>query len=221
VNILLESASLPDVTRAAESRLADGAYVTPAALDADAFGLDPVAQIEAIARRTAWPIYAMAAAVTADDLYNLGRELARVGDEIVVVVPFVEDGMEALRRLSTEGIRVAASFVVTPAQALLAAKSGATAVAIAADQLDRHGEDASAVLRDTCDLFRRHAIACDVISVAGTSPRLAAMGMRDGADAVTVTVDALRALAQHPLTDRGLDQLLGELSRRPRPRSLP
>lgn len=218
MKLFLESASLVDIPWAIDARLADGVYITPAALDADAFGVDPVEQVEQIARRTSEPLLAVAGAVTADDLYTTGRDLAKVSDHVSVVVPFVEDGMDALRRLHTEGIRTVASFVVTPAQALLAAKCGAVAVIIAADQLDQHGHDADAVLTATVGLFARHAIACDVLGAAGSSPRVASQGLLAGADGMTLTVSALRSLAQHPLTDRALDQMLGELSRRPRPR---
>jgi transaldolase len=218
VKLFLESASLVDIQWAIDSRLVDGVYVTPGTLDQDAFGVDPVEQVEQITRRTADPILAVAGAVTADDLYAAGRDLARVSDQISVVVPFVEDGMDALRRLNTEGIRTVASFVVTPAQALLASKCGAVAVIIAADHLDQHGHDADAVLHETVALFSRHAIACDVLGAASGSARVATQSMLAGADGVTLTAAALRALAQHPLTDRALDQMLGELSRRPRPR---
>ena len=218
MKLFLESASLADIPWAIDARLADGVYITPGALDTDAFGVDPLEQVEQIARRTAEPILAVAGAVTAEDLYATGRDLAKVSDHISVVVPFVEDGMDALLRLNTEGIRTVASFVVTPAQALLAAKCGAVAVLIATDHLDQHGHDAAAVLTETVALFARHAIACDVLGAAAGSPRVAAQGMLAGADGVTLSVSALRALAQHPLTDRALDQMLGELSRRPRPR---
>ncbi len=218
MKLFLESASLADIPWALDSKLADGVYVTPGALDRDAFGIDPFQQVESIARRTSSPILAVAGAVAADDLYDVGRELARLGDHVVVVIPFVEDGMEALRRLTTEGVRAAANFIVTPAQALLAAKCGAVAVGIAADQLDQHGHDAFDAVHDTCALFERHAVAADVIAVASGSARIAAHGMQAGADGVTLTSAALRTLAQHPLTDRALDQMLGELSRRPRPR---
>jgi transaldolase len=217
MKIFLESAALDTIRWALDAHLADGVFVTPGVLDTDAFGMEPAAQVESISRMGNTPILVTVGAVAADDLHRQGRELAKVADQVVVALPFVEDGITALRKLATEGIRTAATFVVTPAQALLAAKVGAAHVCVAIDHLDAHGHDSSVMLRETRALFDRNGIECDVVAIAAKSARLVTTAFVAGADAVALTGDTLRALIQHPLTDRALDQLLGELSRRPRP----
>jgi transaldolase len=216
MKILLESAALDAIRWALESRLADGVFLTPSALDADAFGIEAPAQVESISRLGTTPIIVTVGALAVDDLHKQGRELAKVADNVVVAIPFVEDGITALRRLTSEGIRTAATFVATPAQALLAAKVGAAHVCVEVEQLDAHSHDPATTLRDTRALFDRHGIECDVVAVAARSARLVTASFVAGADAVAVTSETLRTLIQHPLTDRSLDQLLGELSRRPR-----
>jgi transaldolase len=217
MKLLLESAALDVIRWALDAGLADGVYVTPAALDADAFGIEPAQQVEAIARLSTSSVIVVIGAVAADDLHREGRELARRSDSVVAAVPFVDDGIVALRKLTSEGQRTGATFIVTAAQALLAAKAGAAYVAVAVDHLDAHGHDPVLALREIRALFDRHGVECEVIAVASTSPRLATAALVAGADAVVVTPGTLRALIQHPLTDRALDQLLGEVSRRPRP----
>jgi transaldolase len=216
MKILLESAALDTIRWALDARLADGVFVTPAALDADAFGMEAAAQVESISRLGNTPILVTVGALAADDLHRQARELAKVADQVVVALPFVEDGIVALRRLATEGIRTAATFVVTPAQALIAAKVGAAHVCVAIDMLEAHGHDSARMLREARALFDRSGIECDLVAVAPSSPRLATTAMAAAADAVVVTSDTLRALVQHPLTDRALDNLLRELSQRPR-----
>jgi transaldolase len=218
MKLLLESAALDSIRWALDARLADGVFVTPAALDADAFGVEPPAQVEAIARISTSSLLVTVGAVTADDLHRDGRDLAKIADHIVVALPFVEDGIVAMKRLSQEGVRVAATFVVTAAQALLAAKVGAAQICVAIDELDAHGHDPAMMLRDTRALFDRHGIESDLIAVAAGSVRLASTALVAGADALAVRPATLRALTQHPLTDRALDQMLGELVRRPRQR---
>jgi transaldolase len=218
VKLLLDTAALDAIRWALDAKLADGVFVTPAALDADAFGIEPVAQLENISRIANATLIVTAGAVSADDLHRVGRDYAKVGDHVVVAVPFVEDGILALRRLATEGIRTAATFVVTPAQAILAAKAGAAYVCVSIDQLDAHGHDPAVVLRETRGLFDRHGVECDVVAIATGAARLATTAFVAGADTVVVSPATLRALLQHPLTDRSLDQLLSGLSRRPRPR---
>jgi transaldolase len=193
-------------------------FVTPAALDADAFGIDAPAQVESISRISASTLLVSVGAVSVDDLHREARELAKVGDHVIVALPFVEDGIVAMKRLVTDGVRTAASFVVTPAQALLAAKVGAACVCVAIDELDAHGHDPITMLRETRALFDRHGIEADVVAIAAGSVRLATAALTTGADAVAVRPAALRSLTQHPLTDRAVDHMLGELSRRPRQR---
>jgi len=218
VKILIESAALDVIRWALDSRLADGVFVTPAALDEDAFGVAPLAQVESITRLSSAPVIVVVGAIAADDLHQNGRELARASDTVAVAVPFVDDGIVALQRLAVEGVRTAATFVVTPAQALLAAKVGATQVCVAVEELDAHGHDPSLTLRDIRKIFDRHGIECEVVAVTTHSPRLVTAAFVAGADSVVVSAPTLRALMQHPLTDRALDRLLGEVSRHHRPR---
>jgi transaldolase len=219
VKLFLESAALDTIRWALDAGLVDGVYVTPSALDADAFGIEPPAQVETIARLSTASVVVVVGAVAADDLHRNGREFARIADSVVVAVPFVDDGIVALRRLAAEGIRTAATFVVTAAQAVVAAKTGAAHVAVSIDELDAHGHDPSLALREIRAVFDRHGMECEVIAVAAASPRLVTAAFVAGADAVVVTPATLRALMQHPITDRALDRLLGEVSRRPRNRT--
>lgn len=218
MKFLLESAAIDSIRWALDAQLADGVFVTPAALDADAFGIEPVAQVESISRLATSSLLVTVGAVTADDLHRQGRELAKIADHVTVALPFVEDGIVAMKRLSSEGIRFAATFAVTSAQALLAAKVGAAQVCIAIDELDAHGHDPAIVLREARALFDRHGIEADLVAIAAGSVRLASSALVAGADTVALRPAALRSLTQHPLTDRAVDQMLGELVRRPRPR---
>jgi transaldolase len=218
VRLLLESAALPTLSAAAEARSIDGVFVSPRALDRDAFGIEALDQVTAVLRRVPLPMYVVAGAVVADDLLQVGRDYARLADEVTVVLPCVEDGLAALRRLASDGVRTAASFVVTPAQALLAIKAGARAVVLAADVLDEAGHDPEPLVRETVAMVQRAGLAADVLVAAADRPRVVAVALAAGADAAVCDPETLRALGAHPLTDRALDRMLGELSRRPRPR---
>ena len=220
MKLLVATADFTDIATLCEAGLADGVYTTPTLLHAaDAAG-DPFARLDEICRLANRPVYAMVGAATTNDIIRDGRDLARLSDLMVVRVPFVEDAVPAIRRLSAEGVRVAASFVFNAAQALLAAKAGATAVSVQVDALEAHGEDGAAVVGKIHALFERHQVACDVLAVPATTPaRLLALS-RARADLVAMSAADLRAMLLHPLTDRGMDQHLSELSRQ-RPGATP
>jgi transaldolase len=166
-------------------------------------------------------VLASVASVDPNDIHRDGRELAKVSDNIVVQVPLVDDAVVAIRRLTSEGVRVAASLVFSAAQALLAAKAGAVITVVPLDQLHAFGRSNFAVVEETRRMFDRGGIECDLLtafprdSAEFTSCALA------GADGMAVDAATMRALLVHPLTDRGIDGFLRELSTRPKPRIAP
>lgn len=221
MKIFLATASLEEIRWAARSGLLDGVLTAPAMLAEERPEGEETEQLLEIVRAAGAPAAAVTAsvhAVSAADIYRGGRDLARLSDQIVVQVPLVEDAIEAIRRLSTEGVRVAATLIFNAAQAMLAAKAGASMLGIPVEQLDAVGLDAAQVIAEIRAIFDRDAVECDVMAVR---PRTAAQFIacaRAGADAAAVAPSVLRALMLHPLTDRGVDQLLNDLSRLPRTR---
>jgi len=152
--------------------------------------------------------------LTSAEVYRDARELAKLSDNIIVQVPFVEDVVDSIYRLSADGVRVAATLVFSAAQALLAARAGARAVVVSMDDLDAAGRDAGAVLREFRGVLDGSGTEADVIAL---NPRTASQFgacAAAGADATAVTPDVLRDLLVHPLTDRGIDRFLRELSQR-------
>jgi transaldolase len=213
MKLLVASADLGEIASLCDAGLADGVYTTPALLhEAEPTG-DAFTRLDEICRLANRPVYAMAGAATTGDIVRAGRDLARLSDHLVVRIPFVEDAVPAIRRLSAEGVRVCATFVFNAAQALLAAKAGARAVSVQADALEAHGEDGAAVVAGIHELFARHQVGCDVLAVPCTTPARLLAFSRAGADVVAMTGADLRAMLLHPLTDRGMDQHLSELAR--------
>jgi len=221
MRIFLATAKLDDIRWAAESGLADGVATTPALLTSESANGDARDLLVEICRSTSVPVCATVAAVHAADMYREGREMAKIADNVVAQLPLVEDATGAIRRLSAEGVRVAATLVFNTAQALLAAKAGAAMVHVSIDQLDAYGHSGIEVVAEIGSVFDAHGIECDVMAA---SPRTAAQFTScalAGAHIAVVTPDVARTLLLHPLTDRGIDQLLSELSRRPKVRVAP
>jgi transaldolase len=118
-----------------------------------------------------------------------------------------------MRRLQTDGIRVAATHVFNSAQALLAARAGASSVVIAVDRLDAAGHDGVAMVSELRTAFDSSDAECDVVALNAASPAQFGACAVAGADAVAVSAELCRALLVHPLTDRGIDEFLGDVAR--------
>jgi transaldolase len=163
MKIFLASASLGEAAWAAESGLADGILTTPTQLH-DQASADPRGLLQDLCRAVGGPVIASVESVHTEEIYRDGRELARLSDQIVVEVPLLEDGVVAMRRLSADGVRVAASLVYSPAQALLAAKAGAMAVTCALQQLDAEGHYALQVVEEIRSVYDAGGVECDVLA---------------------------------------------------------
>lgn len=211
MKILLASADLDDIAWASRSGFLDGVMTTPALFREQE--RDEREQLSEICRIVDAPIYVTVHAIDGEDVYQDGRDLARLSDQIVVQVPLVEDAVESMRRLANDGIRVASLFVFTAAQGLLAAKAGSCSVVTSIDQLDQLGRDGIETVRELRTAFDASGTECDVIALYPRTAVHFAECASAGASAVAIGASALRQLLIHPLTDRGIDQFLSDIAR--------
>lgn len=218
MRLFVATTSLDDIRWATDAGLIDGIVATPNVIAAEAPQADARELVSELVRETRLPICASIGAIGAADIVKGARELARRAEHLIVAVPFIEDALPAIRQLSTDGVAVAATFVHSAAQAVLAAHAGASMVTIAIDALDAIGEDGTRVISQTRLAFDRSAAECDVAAAGPASAASFAECAAAGADVAIVTPATLRSLLQHPLTDRGLDRFLGAISRRPKPK---
>jgi transaldolase len=213
MRIFLETADSADIRWATAAGLVDG-IVTSAGLLATDAGSDVQAQIEAICALVTGPVLVDLISVQADEMYREGRELARIADTVVVNIPMIEEGLVATRRLARDGIRVNTTLVCSAAQALLAAKAGASFVSPSVSDLDEVGSDGIALVRSIRDIFDNYVLECEILVSSLRDPFQFTEAARIGADAAGVSPPLLRSLLLHPLTDRALDQSLNAWSKR-------
>jgi len=218
MRLFIATAKLDDIRWAHAHGLIDGVLTTPSLVTAQVHPAGANELLADICRVAAFPVAVTVGAVHANDIYRDARELAKLSDAVIVQVPFVEDAIEAMKRLRSEGVRVAATLVFNAAQAVLAAKAGASTVCVHIDQLDAQGQEGVDTIAEIHQVFTMHGVECDVLAAL---PRNAAQFTGyalAGADTIAVSSDVLRALLLHPLTDRGLDRFLTDLSRTHRTR---
>ncbi|MEO6528850.1 MAG: transaldolase family protein [Gemmatimonadaceae bacterium] len=212
MKIFLATASTDDVAWGAAHGMLDGVLTSPGDLADEGDG-EPRGHLAELCRIVHGPIFAAVHSIDTTGSYRDGKELAKLSDQIVIQLPLVEDTLGAMRRLQTDGIRVAATHVFNSAQALLAARAGASSVVIAVDRLDAAGHDGVAMVAEVRTAFDASDAECDVIALHAASPAQFGACAVAGADAVAVSAELCRALLVHPLTDRGIDEFLGDVAR--------
>lgn len=212
MKIHLASADVEEIRWASENGLLDG-VITPPPLFPREDGPSEHELLTDICRAAGTPVFVTVHAGDGQAIYRVGKELARLSDQIVVQVPLVQEAVQAIHRLNADGVRVAAMLVFNAAQGLLAAKVGATSVITPIDHLDRIGYSGVQVVGELRSVFDAARTECDIIAVRPATATQLADCVLAGADGVAVTIDLLRNLMVHPLTNRGVEQLLDDLSR--------
>jgi transaldolase len=213
MKFFLDTARLDEVRWAVQAGLIDGITTNPTLLAKAAGDVEPADVLKEICSLVEGPVSAEVVAVDAAGMYQEGRELAKLADNIVVKIPMIEEGLVAVRKLVAEGIHVNVTLAFSSVQCLLAAKAGATYVSPFLGRLDDVGHDAMDIIRETRLIFDNYDLETQILAASIRHPRHVAEAAMLGADVATMPADVLRKLLLHPLTDRGLDQFLNDWSK--------
>lgn len=210
MKFFLDTASLKDISWAAQAGLIDGITTNPSLLAKHAGDVEPQDVLKEICSLVEGPVSAEVVAVEADGMVAEGRRLAAIADNIVVKIPMLEAGMVAVRRLTAGGIRTNVTLCFSSVQCLIAAKAGATYVSPFIGRLDDVGQEGMDVIREARVIFDNYDLQTQILAASLRHPRHVAEAAMIGADVATLPPDVLRKLLLHPLTDRGLDQFLAD-----------
>ena len=149
--------------------------------------------------------------VTATDFAGMiaqGHDIAKIDQHMVVKVPLTRDGIRACKALSSEGLKVNVTLVFTPAQALLAAKAGATFVSPFVGRLDDISTNGMEMVREIVEIYDNYRFATEVLVASCRHPLHVIEAARMGADIATCPAAVIDALFNHPLTNSGLEKFL-------------
>src|SRR6266704_1024195 len=185
MKFFLDTASLKDISWAAQAGLIDGITTNPSLLAKQAGDLDPRDVLKEICSLVEGPVSAEVVAVEADAMVREGKELAKIADNIVVKIPMLE-------------------------ACLIAAKAGAAYVSPFIGRLDDVGQEGMDVIREARVIFDNYQIGTEILAASLRHPRHVVEAAMIGADVATLPPDVLKKLLLHPLTDRGLEQFLAD-----------
>jgi transaldolase len=216
MKFFLDSADLTEVRRALDAGLIDGMTTNPSLLSKAAGPAgDPREILAEICRLVPGPISAEVVATGKDEMLREGRELAKLADNIVVKVPLTEDGLRACRTFAAERIPVNVTLCFTPAQALLAAKAGASYISPFVGRLDDVATDGMDLISRIVQIYQNYDFPTEVLVASVRHPMHVVEAALLGAHVATMPLKVLLQLLQHPLTDKGLEAFLADWARLP------
>ena len=203
MKFFIDSADLADIGDLVGSGLVDGVTTNPSLIAKS--GRNFLEVIAEICRLVAGPV---SAEVTAADLPTMlaeGRKLAAIAPNVAVKVPLTPAGLKACRALSGEGTMVNVTLCFSAAQALLAAKAGASFISPFVGRLDDVGAPGMQLIADILAVYRAYpALRTEVLVASVRSPLHVVEAAKLGAHVATLPPAVLRQMFLHPLTEKGL-----------------
>jgi transaldolase len=160
--------------------------------------------IKEICKEIAGPVSAEVISLQAEEMVREGKELAKIANNVVVKIPMCEDGMIAVKKLTSEGIKTNVTLVFSPVQALLAAKAGATMVSPFVGRLDDIGMDGMDMVNQVIQIYQNYDFATEVLVASVRSPMHIQIASEMGADIATIPFKVMQQMTHHPLTDKGI-----------------
>ena len=206
MKIFIDSGNLKEIEALVPLGIIDGITTNPSLLAKEPG--DYKETLKKICRIVQGPTSAEVVATDADGMIRQGRELAAIDEHIVVKVPFTRDGVKACKALSSEGKRVNVTLVFSPAQALLAAKVGATYVSPFVGRLDDIASAGMALIGEIVQIFENYQFTTEILVASTRGPMHIVEAAKMGADICTCPASVIDALFNHPLTDIGLAKFL-------------
>ncbi|WP_027631410.1 fructose-6-phosphate aldolase [Clostridium hydrogeniformans] len=154
------------------------------------------------------PISAEVISLKSEEMVEEALELVKIHENIVIKLPMTEEGLKTTKILSSKGIKTNVTLIFSAAQALLAARAGATFVSPFLGRLDDIGMDGMNLIEEIVDIFDVHGIETEIIAASIRNPIHVTRAARIGAHIATVPYKVIREMTKHPLTDIGIEKFL-------------
>jgi transaldolase len=208
MKFFIDSGHLPDIEGLVPLGIIDGITTNPTLLSKEKG--DPREILKKICELVQGPVSAEVVTTTTQEMLKEGRELAKIDPHIVVKVPLTRDGIKACKALSGEGIKVNVTLCFSPAQALIAAKVGATYISPFVGRLDDIATPGMELIRDIVEIYRNYEFKTEILVASTRGPMHIVEAARMGADICTCPPAVIDSLFNHPLTDSGLKKFLAD-----------
>jgi transaldolase len=208
MKFFVDTADVAAIAELNDLGMADGVTTNPSLIMKS--GRDIIEVTKEIAELVSGPVSAEVVATKADAMIEEGRKLAEIAGNIAVKVPLTWDGLKACKVLSGDGHMVNVTLCFSVNQALLAAKAGATFISPFIGRLDDINLDGMELIEDIRTVYDNYGFDTQILAASIRSVNHIADCARIGADVITAPPGVIKAMVNHPLTDKGLDAFLAD-----------
>ena len=212
MKFFIDTANLDEIKKGVEMGMVDGVTTNPSLVARESKPFEEI--VAEICKVVDGPVSAEVVSLEADGMLAEAKELAKIADNIVIKIPMIVEGLKAVKKLTAEGIKTNVTLVFSCAQALLAAKAGATFVSPFVGRLDDIGTPSMDLIGDIVTVYDNYGYQSEIIVASVRSPQHVMDAALIGADIATIPLKVITQLAKHPLTDIGMEQFLADWEKR-------
>jgi len=213
MKFFIDTADISEIKAAMEMGMVDGVTTNPTLISKTGKPFMEVAK--EIVETVPGPVSLEVVSLDTQGMIDEARQLAKLGDNVVIKIPMTVEGIKAVKVLSSEGIKTNVTLVFSPLQALLAAKAGATYVSPFVGRLDDIGHDGMELIAQIVQIYDNYGFDTEIIVASVRHPQHVLQAALLGADIATIPFKVVKQLAKHPLTDVGIERFLEDWAKVP------
>lgn len=206
MKLFIDTANVEDIKKANDMGVICGVTTNPSLIAKE--GRDFVEVVKEITTIVDGPISAEVISLEADKMVEEAKPLAALHKNIIIKIPMCAEGLKAVKQLTKLGIKTNVTLIFSAAQALLAARAGATYVSPFLGRLDDIGTNGMILIEEIADIFKIHDIQTEIIAASIRNPIHVIDAARAGCDIATVPYKVIEQMLHHPLTDNGIERFL-------------
>ena len=208
MQIFLDTPDTALIKELAATGLVDGVTTNPTLIAKS--GRPMLEVIAEICDLVEGPVSAEVAATDVSGMLAEGRKLAAIAPNVVVKVPLTKAGLTATGEFSREGIQTNVTLCFSAAQALMAAKAGATYISPFIGRLDDHGADGMGLITEIRAIYDNYDFDTEILAASVRTVAHVTASALAGADCATIPPAVFNDLFKHPLTEKGLEQFMSD-----------
>ncbi len=208
MKFFIDTANLDEIKEAASMGVLDGVTTNPSLVAKE--GRDFNELLKEIVEVVDGPISAEVVSTNYEGMISEAEELVKIHKNIVIKIPLIPEGIKAVKTLSDKGIKTNVTLCFSAAQALLAAKAGATYISPFVGRLDDIGHDGMELIQQIVNIYSNFGYQTEVLVASIRHPLHLIWAAEMGADVATIPFGVIKKLFNHPLTDIGLENFLND-----------
>ena len=208
MKFFVDTAEIDAIAELNDLGMVDGVTTNPSLIMKS--GRDIIEVTKEICDLVSGPVSAEVVATESKAMIAEGRKLAEIASNITVKLPLTWDGLKACKILSSEGKTVNLTLCFSANQAILAAKAGATFISTFIGRLDDVNIDGMDLIADIRQIYDNFCFDTQILAASIRTVNHVTQAALIGADVITAPPNVIKSLANHPLTDKGLEQFMSD-----------